>query len=81
MMTQTITVMKAFRADAFLVAMSVIGRLPQTETIVVKHSGALAANDGLPFLWISFRNLPGTLSSFEYDVTVSDSPKARPNDR
>jgi len=31
--------------------------------------------------WISFQNLPGTLSSFEYDVTVSASPEARPNDR
>ena len=53
-MTQTITAMKAFGADAFLVAMNGQGAeshlLRQDETMVVKHSGAFAANDGLPIL-------------------------------
>jgi len=31
--------------------------------------------------WIGVRNIPGKLSSFEYAVTVSDSPGARPDDR
>jgi hypothetical protein len=53
MMTQTITAMKAFRADAFLVAMMVRGApslisFVKLQTMVVKHSGASAANDGLP---------------------------------